>query len=355
MSVFLFNSAKPATSSAAASAEIRNNFGALQSGLFGVNLVADPLVELWGAGDSSSPTHYVYTAGTGGTIARAGTSLGDTAVDASGLGWNGGNQGPIGNNWGAFCAKMVFGSSSQNLRQMILGATGVKSFVGQPFSIGAWVRTSTANAARIQLWDGVNTNYSSYHNGNGNWQWITATMASGIANTATGLWMYAYNDAGTVYYNGFTVVMGSVPPSFFQFAPIDRFSLSPDTIVGAVTVANTQNSWGEVVSQPAIVRETRMVILTAPTGQALKVNVRKTGNVMYTTNPQIAAGAQTGSGGQPDGTYANRCFGVGDYVSFDVTQVGSGAAGSNLTASIDFERWSRPTMPFMTIAEATNG
>jgi len=76
---------------------------------------------------------------------------------------------------------------------------------------------------------------------------------------------------------------------------------------------------------------------TAPTGNSIKCDFNKNGTTIYTTQanrPTIAAGANaTVSPPLPDIT----AFAAGDYLTMDVDQVGSTAAGADLTAMIQYE------------------
>lgn len=79
---------------------------------------------------------------------------------------------------------------------------------------------------------------------------------------------------------------------------------------------------------------TRLTANTAPTGQAIIVDVNKNGTTVYTTaanRPTIADGANSGGPGlTPDVT----TLAAGDYVTVDIDQVGSGTAGSDLTVCV---------------------
>jgi hypothetical protein len=79
---------------------------------------------------------------------------------------------------------------------------------------------------------------------------------------------------------------------------------------------------------PTIVSVTTRV-KTAPTGQALLVDVNKNGTTIFTTQgnrPSIAAGAKTSAIMVPDVTVLASL----DILSVDVDQVGSGVAGADL-------------------------
>jgi hypothetical protein len=80
-----------------------------------------------------------------------------------------------------------------------------------------------------------------------------------------------------------------------------------------------------------VISKVRVAASTAPTGSALIVDVKKNGTSIFPTaaKPQIAAGANTGTA-VPDTT----SWLDGEYLTVDVTQVGSTVAGSNLTVTV---------------------
>jgi len=54
------------------------------------------------------------------------------------------------------------------------------------YTFGAYVRTSAASKTRLRLADGYTTQYSSYHTGGGDWEWLTVTLTTNAsANTLT--------------------------------------------------------------------------------------------------------------------------------------------------------------------------
>lgn len=83
-----------------------------------------------------------------------------------------------------------------------------------------------------------------------------------------------------------------------------------------------------------IITGVRLMAGTAPTGQALLVDVNKNGTTIYTTQsnrPTIAAGANSGGpGATPDVT----ALVAGDYLTIDIDQIGTTVAGSDLVVSI---------------------
>ena len=106
----------------------------------------------------------------------------------------------------------------------------------------------------------------------------------------------------------------------------------PFSISGAAYVTSGQ---GRVyIESSRTITRVRASVGTAPTGASLIVDVLKNGTSIYSgtpaNRPTIAAGSYTALGGTPTTT----TFVSGDYITVNVVQVGSGAAGSDLTVSI---------------------
>lgn len=72
---------------------------------------------------------------------------------------------------------------------------------------------------------------------------------------------------------------------------------------------------------------------TASSGSAIIVDVNKGGTTIFTNQanrPQIAVGANTGTSGVPDVT----ALAAGDYLTFDIDQIGVGTTGADLTVHV---------------------
>jgi hypothetical protein len=84
------------------------------------------------------------------------------------------------------------------------------------------------------------------------------------------------------------------------------------------------------------IRNVRASVGTAPTTQAVIVDVNKNGTTIFTTQgnrPTIAAGANTDATATPDVT----TFAAGDYMTVDIDQVGTGTTGADLTVQVEYE------------------
>ncbi len=79
-----------------------------------------------------------------------------------------------------------------------------------------------------------------------------------------------------------------------------------------------------------------LAVNTAPTGAAIIVDVNRNGTTIFTTQanrPQIADGANTGESSSIDVS----SFADGDYLQADIDQIGSTAAGADLTVHVIYQ------------------
>lgn len=87
-------------------------------------------------------------------------------------------------------------------------------------------------------------------------------------------------------------------------------------------------------TQDAVINRVKLAVGTAPTGQAIIVDVNKNGTSIYPTSakPQIAASATVGANAVPD----TKLMANGDYLTIDIDQIGSGTAGADLTVVVEW-------------------
>jgi len=337
-----WDASKPATNTPWVSKDFRDQWEALARSVGTANLLADPTFLIWAAGDAAAPTHWT-TSGAGVGIARAGTGLGDTNRKV-----------------GDFCAKLTSpaGNAVQLIQALLPTAAFTKaSFLqNQAVSLGAWVKCSSANAARIAIDDGISVTYSSFHTGDGNWQWLTVAKVIGASGSMLAMRLEVALGTLTAYLSGPTFVLGPIPPAYYQSAPMRHGTLFYK-IVG--NVATGQDKDRHVFQRPAIIKDVQLEILTAPATQALIVNAKTWDGAamtsMFSTRPQIAAAANRG-GAQPDTTYARRCvtgyFGsgaipAGGLFAWSVDQVGTGTVGADLWVFIRYLEFARPLEEFL--------
>jgi hypothetical protein len=104
-------------------------------------------------------------------------------------------------------------------------------------------------------------------------------------------------------------------------------------LAGTLTVGAKPQRIPNLTGGALSILSVRLDVAAAPTGQALIVDVNKNGATIFTTpanRPQVPAGASAGSSSTIDVTG----WADGEYLHFDVDQVGSGTPGADLTVSV---------------------
>lgn len=149
------------------------------------NLVRNAGFESWSNGISLAPDAWTL-AGAGATIEREGTNVKN----------------------GLYSGKVTRAGTNTNLYTPISNPT---QFIGKTVTLGVWVKTATANAGIVTIYDGADYN-SSYHTGDNTWQFLTVSRL-----ITTGL-SYVYLEIKTtdtiVYFDSVILVEGSVVPAF---------------------------------------------------------------------------------------------------------------------------------------------
>lgn len=124
--------------------------------------------------------------------------------------------------------------------------------------------------------------------------------------------------------------------NFSGFAVGGQTPLNPD-LIATFTQPGTLASGAGVNRFPMPTAGTIVSVLaivgTASTGQAILIDVNKNGTTIFTTQanrPTIAAAATISSVKTPDVT----AFSLGDYLTVDIDQIGSGATGADLVVQV---------------------
>jgi hypothetical protein len=316
----------------------------LLGGIGGVNLVQNDDFLVWPAGDAAAPDGYTLGGG-GAAVARVGTGLGDTTRKV-----------------GDFAAKVTRAAIDATLTRTVLGTaafTRADFLKGRYAAGGAWVYCATANAARVAVYDGVGFAYSAYHTGGGTWEWLPVTRLINLAATRLDIIPQVNNAiAGNAVFSGLSLVIIdadlNLPHELLCPVQVGTIHFSVGGAVGAAL-----NIHGYQPGRPGIVKDVQLFIKTAPTGQPLIVDVNTWDGAaltsMFSTRPQIGSTLFQG-GAQPDTTYARRCFAAnsgatrptGGEITFDVDQVGSGVAGSDLRIEVRALEYQSPLERFQT-------
>jgi hypothetical protein len=287
---------------------------------------------LWSGGLAVAPDYYTLA---NGTVSIAGTSETDTERYI-----------------GAKCAKLTWSSGTASLKQTILNATDFANLdhlkvQTKKIGFGCWVKSSIASHARLQIDDGTLTTETDYHTGGGGWEWLSAvhTMSAAATKIVFGL---LNEQSGACYFSGGVVNFADFAPPLWYSEPKIRGSYA-FKIPGTLTVADAQHY--VTFSRPTYVQNVQAICITPPVGADLNTELQKfeTGAAyvdMHTAGALIDDGDSLGNI-QTGGDYDHRCLAGNNIASgattallnmlvqFNITQVGSGTAGSDLIIRLD--------------------
>lgn len=271
----------------------------------GENLVKDSAFQIFAAGDAATGTHWTLS---GGTAARVAGSIGANAL------------------------QITPGGTNRLVTQTILPSSLFPTyFRSKTVAITVWGTAAAALAFQAYADDGV-------------------TTGSGLPNTTTGFEAvtYVHQLSGTATklavgvnittnsipkIHGIRVKFGSYPAMFYKPSLTERRSII-FTISGGQTTGTTKGGFIWYAPFPLLVLETILQLGTACAGSSFIVDVNKNGTTMYSTRPTIADGGTQGTAAPDSATYSTRCLTRGDRITFDIDQVGSGTAGSDLTVEV---------------------
>jgi hypothetical protein len=157
-------------------------FHSLIPPLLTTNLVTNGDFEDWSSGPSAAPDGWVLF-GAGGAVERESTLI----------------------KVGEYSAKITYGTATTYIKYIIPNPISLR---GRIITLGCWVKASSASRGRIQISDNINYQFSNYHSGSGDWEWISTSFTVGAAATAVHAKMMVYN-ADSVYYDGAILVEGA--------------------------------------------------------------------------------------------------------------------------------------------------
>ena len=111
------------------------------------------------------------------------------------------------------------GAGATQLYQTLKPSEG-NQLSNRTISLSVRVRTSTANAVRLGVFNGSATTYSAYHTGDGTWQTLTITVTVVNAAAAVNLGVY-FAASCTAYIDNAMLVVGSQPANYVPLHPAD--------------------------------------------------------------------------------------------------------------------------------------
>ncbi len=316
----------------------------LLGGLGGVNLVVNDDDQVWCAGDAAAPSGATL-AGAGAAVARCGTGLADTARKI-----------------GDFCARLTRAAADASLTRTIISGSDFSraGFLPGLYAAGGkWVKCSTANAARVAIYDGVGYTYSSYHTGGGAWEFLAVTRQINVAATQLQLIDQVNNAAVAAYFSGHCLVLLDSNLALSRYVPTSsELYAAMHFSIGTTPLATTVRVGCFEPARMGLVRDVQLHAKTAPAAAAIIVDANTWDGAsqtsMFGTRPQIAAAATEGAA-QPDGTYARRCFAgqfgailaVGGRITVDIDQVGgAGTEGADLGIEVRALQYKDPLEKF---------
>lgn len=297
------------------------------------NLFPDSLCKLWPDGDSSAPWGFTLS-GAGAAVARAGTGLADTQTLRN----------------SAMCIKLTRSGADAKLTRVLISSTKFKAGLrGRVITVGCAALASLGNQASIVVDDGVTTTRggvsgnSTYHSGGGTEEWLYLTHTISGSATKIDIYVEVANNNGSAYFGAFVAALSDVAVE--DWTPERVGSL----LIGVASFSTLTTGNGKTMPQIRVSRAGLFMgiagaVATAPTGQAVTFDCDKsedlsTWNAIYTTKPDIdATEKEIDDGGRtaPDGTYRYRCFKEGDFIRFNIDQIGSGVAGADFTGDLLF-------------------
>jgi len=144
----------------------------------------------------------------------------------------------------SYSANLTRNGANCDIRQDI---TGFTSYIGKEVTLGCWVKASVPNKVRLRIDDGVGaTSNSEYHDGDGNWQWLTVTREIQSGASFVRVKLLIENGDTTAYFDGAVAVVGSSSDLEVTRRIENLQILVDDTLMdcsGNQTVPDNANDW----------------------------------------------------------------------------------------------------------------
>ena len=95
------------------------------------------------------------------------------------------------------------------LKPNVTLAEELQRFASRNVTLGAWVKTDTASHARLRIYNGDTSTYSSYHTGGNAWEWLELTATMDASPDSVMLAVHLATDTKTAYISQPTACWGS--------------------------------------------------------------------------------------------------------------------------------------------------
>jgi len=298
--------------------------------------------QVWPDGDAAAPIYWVLS-GAAASIARTGTGLGDT-------------QRKIGD----FAAKVTRAAADAALTQTLLSTSSfprADHLKGRKIAFGCWVRSNTANQARVVLNDGVATTATSYHAGDGAWTFLGGVHTINSSATKLELILQVNNSSGDSWFSGATAFQGDSAPSREGACPV-AYGFIQWEIPG--TLANATDARRSAFHRAGIIKDIQGYLKTAGTTANIDVLTNTSTAPVFASALAATLAFATSKyvNGQPgSGTYERRCLrgvfgtspGNSSLLSLDISNVAG--APADLSVAVRIMVYARPMERFLAFNE----
>jgi hypothetical protein len=200
--------------------------------------------------------------------------------------------------------------------------TDINSALGALVSLSSGASEPSTPFA-YQLWADTTTGYLKQRNAANN-AWITKwALADTMGNVIT---RNVGTAASSIIALDGSAKLPAVDASQLTALPFDIAFCAGLQTDGTFADVAVQNYGELVVARSLTIVGEQLYMDTAPTGQAAIFDIKKNGTTIYSTKPQCAASANTGTAG----TLSTTTLAAGDRVTFLCTQRGSGTYGKGV-------------------------
>ena len=269
--------ANAAKSSAVVAMGVANSLDRFDDGSQGTeNLLSNGDFENWSAGTSVAPDGWLIY-GASSTVAREASTI----------------------KLGTYSAKLTRVGNDCVLYQINIHVPkGITYWKDRKITYACWVYATVASRARLLLYDGVQSVYSSYHTGDSTWQWLTVTIT--VNASATEITPQNQVDTGntSAYFDGAMCVEGE---SIFAFCEkplsVDKLSdtfknINPTNLLSNGDFENwsagtsvAPDGWALGGAGASVARESSIIKLGT---YSAKVTRAGTDCYLYNTNYNVA-------------------------------------------------------------------
>ena len=200
------------------------------------------------------------------------------------------------------------GAGATQLYQTLKPSEG-NQLSNRTISLSVRVRTSTANAVRLGVFNGSATTYSAYHTGDGTWQTLTITVTVVNAAAAVNLGVY-FAASCTAYIDNAMLVVGSQPANYVPLHPADdlarcqryykRFAATSTLAIGAGQAYSAGGFVTTLLMAPQLAVTPTLTVSAAADWQTSAANLAYiactslTGNVLHAQSCQLIGGVASG-------------------------------------------------------------